>query len=283
MKMIWLLLLVVAATFSGLRAWRALDHRSDLSAWQSLASREAKELRLFDLAMVEDLPEPARRYFAFTIAPGTPLHTVAEIDMVGTLDNGSREAPNPMPMEAKQILAPPFGLVWRVRFGKLSGSDGATPSTSWTRFWLLNTVPVVRASGPDHHRSSFGRVIAETAFWSPASLLPGPGVRWEAVDRDRARAIVTYGSFQQAVEITVDPEGAPTKVLIKRWSDANTEGEFREQPFGGFLSEYRSFDGYRLPTRVEGGNLIGTPEYFAFFRAEVSDIRLGETSIRGTK
>jgi hypothetical protein len=68
----------------------------------------------------------------------------------------------------------------------------------------------------------------------------------------------------RAVDITVDDQGAPSTVVIQRWSDANPERSFREQPFGGHVSEFRSFGGYQLPTRVEGGNLIGTPDYFPF-------------------
>ena len=82
-----------------------------------------------------------------------------------------------------------------------------------------------------------------------------------------------FGPFKQVVEITIGLNGAPTQVQIQRWSNANADKEYREQPFGGRLSEFRRFGGYRLPTRVEGGNHFGTPDYFPFFRAEVSDIR----------
>ncbi|MCO4321102.1 DUF6544 family protein [Aliidiomarina quisquiliarum] len=44
--------------------------------------------------MVNDLPEPAQRFFNFAIAPGTPLYTVAEIDMEGQFSLGSQEKPN---------------------------------------------------------------------------------------------------------------------------------------------------------------------------------------------
>jgi hypothetical protein len=49
--------------------------------------------------------------------------------------------------------------------------------------------------------------------------------------------------------------------------------EFREQPFGGYLSGFREIAGYRLPMHVEGGNLIGTEDYFPFYKAEVERVR----------
>jgi hypothetical protein len=131
----------------------------------------------------------------------------------------------------------------------------------------------VRAGGPDHQRSAFGRVVVEGAFWAPASLLPSEHVHWQPLDDNSARVIVRYGDFEQAVDIYVDGSGAPTQVRIQRWSNSNADREYREQPFGGELSEFRRFAGYRLPTRVEGGNHIGTPDYFPFFRADVTQIR----------
>jgi hypothetical protein len=103
--------------------------------------------------------------------------------------------------------------------------------------------------------------------------LPGEHVHWEPLDHDSARAVVRFGRFEQAVDIAVTEDGAPIRVQIQRWSNENADREYREQPFGGVLSEYRHFAGYRLPTRVEGGNHFGTPDYFPFFKAEVSDIR----------
>jgi len=77
----------------------------------------------------------------------------------------------------------------------------------------------------------------------------------------------------QTVDITVADDGCPTTVVIPRWSNANADKSYRLQPFGGYLSEFRDFDGYRLPTRVEGGNFIGTDGYFPFYKAIVDAIR----------
>jgi hypothetical protein len=75
-----------------------------------------------------------------------------------------------MPMSAEQILAAPHGFVWKFNAGdglmRVSGSDVASDSVSWSRFWLLGVVPVARAGGnPDHSRSAFGRYVAEAVFF----------------------------------------------------------------------------------------------------------------------
>lgn len=276
---VWIILGLLGAAAVVLLGLRWSDQRADGAVWQALEGEAgAAEPAVFDPAMIAHLPEPAQRYFLYTITPGTPLSAVVEIDMRGELGFGDQAAPNYSAMQARQILAPPHGLVWRVRAGAMSGSDGATPTTSWTRFWLFGLIPIVRVGNDaDHHRSAFGRVVAEGAFWAPASLLPGDHVRWEPLGADAARATVTYGAFEQTVDIHVAPDGQPRQVVIRRWSNENPDKVYRWQPFGGEPSDFRDFGGYRLPTRVEGGNHFGTEAYFPFYKAEVTDIRLHGT------
>lgn len=273
MRILAIVVGVLIAVCLALQTLRWTDLRRASHAWRALAARSNEATATFDVAMVEALPEPARRFFLFTIRPGAPLRTVAEIEMGGELGLGTREKPDYAPMRARQILAPPYGLVWRVTSGAISGSDGLDEQGSWTRFWLLYLLPVVRASGVDHARSAFGRVVAESVFWTPAALLPQNGVRWEAVDENSARASVSFNGLTQSVDVSVDQDGRPGMVVIPRWSNANPEKVFRLQPFGGFLSEFREFDGYVLPTHVEGGNFVGSEDYFPFYRARVQALR----------
>ena len=198
--------------------------------------------------------------------------------MAGEISLEAKEQPNYTPMRARQILAPPNGLVWILQAGKgairIEGSDGIDGTTSWTRFWLLKTIPVVRAGGDaDHFKAALGRVVAEAVFWAPASVLPMNGVRWEAVSENVARGSFSINGMVQTVDVTVAEDGRPTKVVIPRWSNANPEKVYREQPFGGYLSDFRDFAGFRLPTHVEGGNFIGTRDYFPFYKATVEAIR----------
>jgi hypothetical protein len=264
------LVLVVA----GLSVWRHLDHRADRKLMQDLALRQPLQPSTFTAQMVADLPEPARRYFLYTIEPGTPLYPVAEITMSGHFGLGDRDDPNYLDFSATQILAAPAGFVWKMRakrgLMRLSGSD----SQRWTRFWLSGFMPIARLGGDQNHtRSAFGRHVAEAVFWAPAALLPGPDVHWELLDMDCTRVTVCYQGLTQSVDVTVAPDGQPTQVSFERWSNANPQKIHRLQPFGGYLSVFRKFSGYRLPTHVEAGNHFGTEEYFPFFVADVTDVK----------
>lgn len=272
MKLITFLLLILLVLLL-LFIWRQLDHRADARAMHRLTAMQPEQAARFDPQMVAELPEPAKRYFLYTIEPGTPLYTVASISMSGQFGMGDKNKPDYMDMSAEQTLAMPTGFVWKMHAQrgmlKVSGSD----TEQWTRFWLMDLLPVARMGGDaDHRRSAFARYVAEAIFWTPAAVLPGPGIRWTQVDTDCARLTVTHQGLSQSVDVTVDANGQPTAVRFERWSNANADKQYRLQPFGGYLSRFRSFAGYRLPTHVEAGNHFGTDDYFAFFVAEVTDI-----------
>jgi hypothetical protein len=159
-------------------------HRGDVAqaerVWVALkAGREAQPLR-FHPSMVADLPPVAQRYFARAIEPGTPLHRLVRLEMSGTFTLNGKA----MPMQARQILAPPGrGFVWQARIGsglmRFAGSDGylsATPGAeSWTKFWLGGLVPLARIGGTtDHARAAATRAMLES-LWVPATLLPQMG------------------------------------------------------------------------------------------------------------
>jgi hypothetical protein len=275
----WIVVAAVAGTVlaagSALALWRWRDRRAERSAGRRLRRIAARPAQRFDGACVADLPEPARRYFSYMIRPGAALRPAVHLRLRGEIGLGSKARPGYRPFRADQILAPPHGFVWRMSAGAVAGSDGLLPESSWTRFRLFGLLPVVRISGdPDHRRSAFGRMVAEAAFWAPASLLPGDAVRWEAAGPDIARATVSFAGLEQSVDIAVDADGKPRSVVIQRWSAENSERTYRLQPFGGVLSSFREHEGYRLPHRVEGGNHFGTPDYCAFYRAEVVAVRL---------
>ncbi len=272
-RFVYLILAILGLCILPLVVLRLWDERAVRVEWARLAESQPPGVAVYDPAMVADLPEPARRYFSFAIAPGTPLLTVAEIDMGGEFSLGTRDNPNYQPMEARQILAAPTGFVWKVRLPgvvPVSGSD----TGSWTRFRVLGLIPVARMGGePNHARAAYGRYVAEAVFWTPAALLPGPDVVWEAVDQDTARVTMSHNDLSQAVDIQVDAEGRPVTVQFMRWSDANPEREHRLQPFGGQLSDFREVQGFRIPFKVEAGNMFGTEQHFIFFRARVTKVR----------
>lgn len=284
-KLVLAILVFVALVLFFLLMVRWSDRKEDAATWNELSAQQPSDPIRFSTSMVADLPEPAQRFFLFAIKIGTPLYTAAEISMKGEFSLGSQENPNYMTMTAEQILAPPHGFVWKLNAGKglmqISGSDVAyaDANQTWSRFWLFNIFPVARSGGnPDQLRSSFGRYVGEAVIWTPAALLPNENIRWDFIDDSTARVTLTHKGLQQSVNLTVDAEGKLNAVTFQRWSDANTEKRYQLQPFGGILSDFKEFGGFRLPTKVEAGHMFGTDEYFPFFKVNVAGIRFPTAS-----
>lgn len=273
MKIIYVFLAVLILLLGSLLILRLLDWCADQAEWKKLSSLQPRNPLRYDSSMVADLAEPARRFFNFTIKSGTPLYTVVEIDMGGLFSLGSKEEPNYQPMQAYQILAAPHGFIWCLNLPGITSVSGSD-SGRWTRFRIFGLIPVARMGGDlNHTLSAYGRYVAEAVFWTPAAILPKAGVTWEGIDDDTARVTITRGELSQAVDITVNTEGQPIEVSFMRWSNANPEKSHRRQPFGATLSDFRVVQGFKLPFKVEAGNMFGTSKYFSFFKAEVEAIR----------
>jgi hypothetical protein len=267
---------VLAVLLAGAVGWRLLDHRADRAEIDRLRAFQNAAPARFASDMVARLPEPARRYFAFAIAEGTPLHTVGVFEMTGQFSLGTKAAPNYLGMTAQQVLAAPQGFVWKMSGGSGAMRVGGSDTGHWTRFWLAGIVPVARTGGDtDHRRSAFGRYAAEAAIWTPAAVLPGPDVTWHEAGPDIASYTMRRDGMEQRVDITVDAAGRPLHVLFQRWTNANPDRTYRLQPFGAVLSDFRSVQGFHIPFHVEAGNGFGTGDWFPFFIADLTDARFG--------
>ena len=91
----------------------------------------------FDVAMLAGLPEPVRRYFLFSITPGTPLYTVADIEMSGQFGMGDLHNPNYLPMQARQTLALPTGFIWQMQASRRWLRRGQATRQAVERVWAV--------------------------------------------------------------------------------------------------------------------------------------------------
>ncbi|MDH4313996.1 MAG: hypothetical protein OEW68_04060 [Gammaproteobacteria bacterium] len=89
---------------------------------------------------------------------------------------------------------------------------------------------------------------------------------------------LSFGEFDQSVDLSVETDGSLNKVVFQRWSDTNATKTFQRQPFGGNLSKNVEFDGHRLPTHIDAGNFFGTDEYFPFYKVNVTSIRFPKSN-----
>ena len=237
--------------------------------WRSLEVKPGG--RIFSPEMIEDLPEPAKRYLLHSIEPGTPLPGHVVFFMKGEFLTSPTA--KPMPMTASQILSVPKGLIWKAWMGsglmKIAGYDYYSDGKGGQKFNLWGLIPFLKSSGDDITRSAAGRVGGE-AFLMPSSLLPSGTVTWESIERNSAKAIIAVGNERVEVTMTFDENGALRKVALPRWSNVNPEKEFRYMPFEGTgFSDEKNFGGITIPTRFQAGWHPEDGDFAPFFFAVI--------------
>lgn len=252
----------LAASGLFLRARRAAEDRRTDRLERSLLAASSASSR-FSEALVANLPEPARRYLCHAIVPGTPLAPAVHLALTGTMTPTPGAAP--VELTADEVLAPRRGFVWTARarmFGlPVRVQDHYTTNKGGVRVHLLDLIPLPSSAAQDDvARSSRGRLVGE-AVWCPTALV-GPGVRWEAVDAERARFTLAVDGKAVAVTLRVGADGALHEVRLDRWGDVGVT-HFQPIPYGFAVEREDTFDGVTIPTGIRGGWWYGTSRFDA--------------------
>jgi hypothetical protein len=265
------LLGLAAGTLGSLVALRRGGDRAVQRVWRDL-ERMPRDAGVFSAALVEGLPDPARRYFLHAIRPGTPLATRVRLVQAGSLRIGEEWAP----FTAEQVLVPGTGFAWkvkaRVRGLPVTGADTYAHGEGRMRMLLLGLVPVVDATGPELSRSAVGRLVGES-MWLPSAWLPRAGATVEPVDADRFAVTTTVDGETTRVVTTVDAQGRLIDAAFPRYGNYTPDKHFQYIPFGGpyYPAEERTFGGYTVPARIRAGWWYGTPRFREDFRIDLVD------------
>jgi hypothetical protein len=257
---------------------RLRKEREVRTLWRTLArAGEAADLVRFDPGLVDDLPEPARRYLLHAIEPGTVIAECAHLTMPGSI----RVSPkgDPLPMSSEEIFVPGRGYVWKARVGgglmSIRGHDRLLDGEAEMRWWLWGLLPVVRAGGPDVSRSAAGRLLAGSIFM-PSQLLPSRGAHWEAVDDSTANVRLEAQGEEAVLTLRVGSDGALERMSFPRWNADPKIGPIGYVSFGSDrLGEECTFGGYTIPTHFRGGWRLGEEDEFAFFFGHITQAEYG--------
>jgi len=201
--------------------------------------------------------------------PGTWLRQAGEL----------RFAPDRpwMPFEAEQWLdGDGVGFRWRarVRMAPLVRAhvvDAFEDGRGFLVARLFGVIPVARSRGPAADVGEAMRGLAELP-WRPFAFREGPPFEWAAHGPGRLGAVFDDGRTRVAVEFEVDGEGRVVGVTAAA-RPRSAGNAVIETPWAGRFSEYREFDGVRLPTVAEVSWIL--PEGpFTYWRGRVTEFRV---------
>ncbi len=244
-----------------------------IQAWEHLA-QPSSPVAVFDPMEVVDLPEPARRFLSYTIAPGTPITPTVILDMEGLI-----KLDRWMPFRAHQVLRAREGFVWKATVGDapivLRGGDAYRGGRGSLDFRLWGVLPVARSVGPDTDRSAAGRLAAETVAWAPQALTPQMGAAWTGIDETHATVAVPVGDGTVDVTIGVDRVGRLRELALQRWGNPDDEA-FDLYSFGGDVDARAEFSGVTIATSGRVGWHWDTAqrESGVFFRYRITGVHL---------
>lgn len=261
----------LAVLCAGLAWWGALRFARQSREAQATLERVV-QTETWGPGDLEGLPGPVARYLSQALPSAGGPFRMARAKMRGQI-RLQPEGPW-QNWSGRQVwcLRPP-AFVWSarmaakpllpvyVRDGLIKGQGGLL-----VRLWGWLTLARATAS-PELDLGSLQRWLAEAPLFPPA-LLPGPGLGWEALGPDSAKAVLTSGEHTVEVVFFFDPQGLP--------SHCRVDGRPRQQPGGDFIptpwlaryAQWERWGGMLLPTQCEAAWLPPEGE-FSYIRLRI--------------
>jgi hypothetical protein len=219
------------------------------------SSRRAPAAAVHDARELDGLPAPVRRYFREVLRDGQAIVAAASVRHEGSFDmSGNGERWVPFTSRQRVVTARP-GFVWDARIRVVPGiavhvhdayvaGEGILHPALFGLFTLME----LRGEG-EVAQGELMRFFAEAA-WYPTALLPGQGVRWEAVDDRSAKATLRDGALGLTLLFRFGDDGLIESVRAEARGRA-VGAQVIPTPWEGRWSNWQERGGMRVPMTGE--------------------------------
>jgi len=251
-----LIVAVIAAAFATWALWR-WSRAIDAEIARLSASAQGGEI--VTGAMVRSLPEPVRRYLAFSGVVGRPIPRLVRLSQRGRI-RSSAEA-SWMELVADEIYSTsPPAFVWKAFFPSrrlpvVLGRDEYLDGRGSILMKALGLLRIADEGGSEAmNDASLMRYLNEMA-WFPAAYA-GRNVAWRAIDENSAEVTLTDRGRSATATMFFDAEGRPVNFRARRYNTTTQRDELWETPF----TQFGSFAGVTVPTagratwKLDGGD-----------------------------
>lgn len=114
---------------------------------------------------------------------------------------------------------------------------------------LLGLIPLVNAKGHEMDQGETVTVFNDMFFMAPGSLID-KRIEWEIIDSQTVKASFSVNSIKVSAVVYFDNEGKLVNFISNDRFDTDGK-EYVNYPWETPLSEYKDFNGYRLPSKAK--------------------------------
>jgi len=239
---------------------------------------EAKNIRVMTYSVkdIEGLPEPVQRYFRYALKDGQEYIRFASMKAVGKFRRPLQKQWTKMTTR-QYFITKPLGMIfdavmkqnaimWFDIRDKYYREKGGMFVNMLSGFNVLNESDV-----EELNNTTFLRCIGEAVMF-PTSLLPSEYIKWEPINKDSAKAVVTDGNNKGIYKFYFNDAGE----IVRYESDDRYEridGKFQKAGSVAVRSHYKEIDGIKVPTKFLITRILPDGTHEGFWKGEVTDIQ----------
>jgi hypothetical protein len=230
--------------------------------------------RIFGYDFITTLPEPVQRYFKYSLPDEQKYISYVKLKHTGTFRtkvdqkwmpiSGSEYFSTQRPGFVWFASVKPFPLIW------ITARDTYYKGNGNVLIKLLSLFTIGNSMGKEVNQATLTRFIAE-APWFPTALLPGDYLKWEAIDSNSAKVIVSDSRIDISGIFYFNEKGEITQFTADRYMNTTKE------KWTCYYKNYKDFDGVKVPTdgevvwNLKSGN-------FSYARFKLTDIEFNNPS-----
>jgi hypothetical protein len=205
--------------------------------------------RLVTEEMLQNLPEPVKRYMKYSGVAGKPWIETVRVKQVGRIRRGVDQGWMALSAEQFYTTDPP-GFLWKARI-KVAGLPlmSARDSYKGGKGHMLGKVAGVftlfDARGEEMNQGSMVRYLSEM-IWFPTAFL-GENITWQGIDDHSAQITFTDGGRSISARMVFDDQGRPVDFIAQRYYESN--GKFSLETWSATCAEFEMRAGLNLPVR----------------------------------
>jgi hypothetical protein len=214
-----------------------------------ISPQQKDSLELFDYGDLMKLPAPVRRYLRQAVPDGYPIIRTAELKYNGHFRTGPDK--EWWPIEGKEFFKtnhPAYlwiGNITPKPMVRLKARDKYVDGQGEILVRLYSSLTVTKMRNPKVSQSALIRFAGEMP-WFPTAFVDGDYLRWEPIDNQSARAIITDNDMEVAVTYYFNENNEIVRFFTQdRYLDEHKQG------YTGYYNNYQEMNGIRIPTEVE--------------------------------